>query len=136
MTKFSVFTGVEETKHSLGMKRVFLPIWGFKKNGIAKFEKDVTERPLYFLGYKLPISYKTVTFREKESVTREYTQKAAVAKGKEIALNDLKKKLPYNSEVIGENILHQRLEHGKVVLTIHYQVLENIAIERPIVQGD
>lgn len=136
VTEFSVFTGVEATKHYLGIQSISLPIWGFKQIGDGKLEKDVTERPLYFLSYKLPISYKTVTFREKESVTREYTQKAAVAKGKEMALNDLKKKLPQNSEVIGENILHQRLERGKVVLSIHYQVLENIAIERPIVQGD
>ncbi len=136
VTKFSVLTGIENTKHYVGGERFSLPVWGFKKNTIAEFERDVTNRPFYFLGYKLPISYKTVTFREKESVKREYSQKEAFEKAKEVALKDLQKILPKDSEVIGEKILHQRLEHGKVVLSIHYQVLENIAIERPIVQGD
>ena len=48
----------------------------------------------------------------------------------------MKNLIPKNSEIIGEKILHEGIENGKVVLSIHYQVLENIGNERPIVQGD
>ncbi|MGM9928631.1 MAG: sporulation protein YqfD [Bacillus sp. (in: firmicutes)] len=136
VSKFHVYSGIEETKHYVRVNKLSLPIWGFGKTTIADYETDETDRPLYFLGYKLPISYKSVTYRDKETVTREYSKKEAIEKGREIGSNDLKKILPVESKIIGEKILHERFEHGKVVLSIHYQVLENIAIERPIVQGD
>ncbi|WP_042345827.1 sporulation protein YqfD [Bacillus massiliigorillae] len=135
-TEFSVFSGKEETKHYVKMKTFSLPIWGFKKTTIVNYEKDITDKPLFFLGWKLPFSYKTVTFRDKESVVREYSKKEAILRGHEVAENDLKKMLPKNSEVIGRKVLRESFESGKVILSIHYQVLENIAIERPIIQGD
>lgn len=135
-TQFAVFSGKEETKHYVNMKAFSLPIWNFKKTTIENYEKDVTDKPLFFLGWKLPISYKTVTFRDKETVVREYSKKEAIQRGHEVAENDLKKMLPKNSEVIGRKVLRESFESGKVILSIHYQVLENIAIERPIIQGD
>ncbi|MEH6941209.1 sporulation protein YqfD [Bacillus sp. JJ722] len=135
-TQFSVFSGKEETKHYVNMKAFSLPIWNFKKTTIENYEKEIIDKPLYFLGWKLPISYKTVTFRDKETVVREYSKKEAIQRGHEVAENDLKKMLPKNSEVIGRKVLRESFENGKVILSIHYQVLENIAIERSIIQGD
>ncbi len=135
-TTFSVFTGEEKTKHYARIKSFSLPIWGFEEHSFLKYEKDVTNKPLFFLGWKLPIFYKTVTYRDKETVIREYSKKEAIKRGHEVAENDLKKLLPKNSEVIGRKVLRESFESGKVILSIHYQVLENIAIERPIIQGD
>ena len=135
-THFNVYSGWEETKHYIGAGKVSLPVWGFKKNKMESFEKDVTKKPLFFLGYKLPFTYDTVTYRDKETVIREYSKQEAIKKGQDTAESDLGRLIPKNSEVIGRNILHEGLENGKVVLKIHYQVLENIAIEQPIIQGD
>lgn len=135
-SEFSVFNGKEETDHYVSFKKTSIPIWGFKKNEIVNFERDETKKPLFFLGWKLPVAYKTVTYRDKENVNREYSRKEAKQKGLEVAESDLKKRLPKNSEIIGRKILHERIENGKVILSIHYQVLENIAIERPIIRGD
>lgn len=135
-TEFDVFSGKEETKHYFKISKLPIPIWGFKNHEFKQYETDVTEKPLYFLGWKLPFYYKTITSRDKETVVRKYTKEKAVEKAKEIGLNDLKSLIPENSEIIGEKILHESIENGKVVLSIHYQVLENIGNERPIVQGD
>ncbi|MDQ7864118.1 hypothetical protein RCO48_32715 [Peribacillus frigoritolerans] len=35
-----------------------------------------------------------------------------------------------------KKILHESMENGKVKLSIHYQVIEDIAIGQPIIQGD
>ena len=135
-THFNVYSGWEETKHYIGAGKVSLPVWGFKKNKMESYEKDITKKPLFFLGYKLPFTYNTVTYRDKETVIREYSKQEAIKKGQDTAESDLKRLIPKNSEVIGRNILHEGLDNGKVVLKIHYQVLENIAIEQPIIQGD
>lgn len=135
-TKFDVFSGKEKTKHYFQIGKVPIPIWGFKNHEYKEYETDVTEKQLFFLGWKLPFYYKTVTYREKETVLRKYSKEQAIEKAKEVGLEDLKSLIPKNSEIIGEKILHEGIENGKVVLSIHYQVLENIGNERPIVQGD
>ncbi|WP_026089298.1 MULTISPECIES: sporulation protein YqfD [Bacillus] len=135
-TQFSVLTGKELMKHYITINQFSIPIWGFSKNPYKNYGKEVTKKPFYFLGWKLPISYKSVTYRDKEEVVREYSKKEAIEKGLEVAKSDLKKILPKNSDIVGEKVLHERIENGKVILSIHYQVLENIAIERPIIQGD
>ena len=135
-TEFDVFSGEEKTKHYFQIGQFPIPIWGFKGHEYKEYEKDVTEKPLFFLGWKLPFYYTTETSREKETVLRKYSKKQAIDKAKEVALEDLKSLIPKNSEIIGEKILHEGIENGKVVVSIHYQVLENIGDERPIVQGD
>jgi len=135
-TEFDVFSGKEETKHYFQINKFPIPIWGFRGHEFKEYETDVTEKPLFFLGWKLPFYYRTETARDKETVTRKYSKKQAIEKAQEVALEDLKNLIPKNSEIIGEKILHEGIENGKVVLSIHYQVLENIGNERPIVQGD
>jgi similar to stage IV sporulation protein len=39
-------------------------------------------------------------------------------------------------EIVEEKILHESMENGKVKLSIHYQVIEDIAIGQPIIHGD
>ncbi len=133
---FDVLSGKEKVKHHLQAAGFNLPIWGFGKVDYKEAAEDRTIKPLYFLGWKLPVTYEYVTYRDKETVIREYSKQEAFKKGEEVSRNDLKKLVPKGSEVIGQKILHESLENGKVVLSIHYQVIENIAIEQPIIQGD
>ena len=135
-TKFSVFNGDESTKHYLQASSFSIPVWGFKDPGYKKKEKDTTVRPIHFLQWELPVSYKTVTERSKEDIVRNYTEKQAVEEGKKMARADLRKHLDEEAEIIGEKVLHESTENGKVKLSIHYQVIENIAIGQPIIQGD
>ncbi|MGN1400754.1 MAG: sporulation protein YqfD [Bacillus sp. (in: firmicutes)] len=135
-SSFDVFTGLEQTKHSVDFGAFSVPVWGFEKMEMKDYETDATTKPLFFLGVKMPFSYKTVTYRDKEAVIREYSKQEAIEKGQEVADMDIKKMIPQGSRVIGRNVLHEAMENGKVVLSIHYQVLENIAIEQPIIQGD
>ncbi|WP_050615816.1 sporulation protein YqfD [Bacillus testis] len=135
-THFSVFTGKEYNKRALTFGKFAVPVWGFKKPDYREYVREESDKPLFFLGWKLPVAYKTITYRDKKNVVREYSKKEAIQKGKLTALKDLKKELPKNSSVIGQKVLHEGIENGTVILSIHYQVLENIAIERPIIQGD
>ncbi|MER2140433.1 MAG: stage IV sporulation protein, partial [Priestia megaterium] len=41
-----------------------------------------------------------------------------------------------DAKIKGEKVLHQEQDNGKVRLSIHYQVIENIANTQPIIQGD
>ncbi|WP_110926909.1 sporulation protein YqfD [Bacillus massiliglaciei] len=135
-TRFSVFDGEEYRTHSLKVGSLSIPVWGFKK---PEYKDSVTEtsvRPFHFLQWKLPIAYKVSTVRSKEDIIREYTKEEAVEEGKKMAAQKLEKRLGGEAEISGEKILHERLENGKVKLSIHYQVIEDIAKGQPIIQGD
>lgn len=135
-TNFSVYNGNETSKHYLKVEHVSLPIWGFKDPDYKKQEKEITDRPIHFLQWELPISYKVVTLRSKDDIVRNYTKEEAVKEGKKMARADLRKQLEDEDEIVGEKVLHESMENGKVKLSIHYQVIENIAVGQPIIQGD
>ncbi|MED3910279.1 sporulation protein YqfD [Peribacillus simplex] len=135
-TKFSVFNGNETSRHFLKMGDFSLPVWGFKDPGYEKQVKETTVRPFHFLQWELPISYKQVTLRSKEDIVRSYTEEEAVKEGRKMAKAELKKHLDEEDEIVEEKILHESMENGKVKLSIHYQVIEDIAIGQPIIQGD
>lgn len=135
-TKFSVFDGDEATQHYLRLWRLSIPIWGFKRSDYPDYEEEITERPLHFLQWELPIFYKEITRRSKEEITRLYTEKEAIEKGRKMARKNLEKELDTNAEIIGEKILRETIDNGKVNLSIHYQVIEDIAVGQPIIQGE
>lgn len=135
-TTFDVLTGEAKVKHYLQLGSFKIPIWGF---GASKFESFEVEDDVYhvkFLKFTLPIAYVNETYREKEQIKREYS----VEQAKEAALDrgrkDIEDKLDEEEKVIGEKVLHQSNENGKVKLTVLYQAIENIVKTTPIVQGD
>jgi similar to stage IV sporulation protein len=88
------------------------------------------------LGRELPISYVEKVIREKESFRRLLSKEEAVQAAMELAREDVKKNIPTDAKIDEEILLHEKVENGKVKLTIHFQVIENIAKEKPITRGD
>ena len=135
-TTFHVLTGETKDKHYLQISSLKIPIWGFGANTYKTYEVEDDVHHLKFLNFTLPIAYVNETYLEKEEVERKYT----VEQAKEAALDrgrkDIEDKLDDKEKVIGEKVLHQSNENGKVRLTVLYQALENIVKTTPIVQGD
>ncbi|MFS0879377.1 sporulation protein YqfD [Metabacillus niabensis] len=135
-TSFQVFTGENKVKHHIKVGSLNIPVWGFGKPEYGEYEVEDDVRYLKFLNFTLPIAYSKDIYREKEEVSRDYSveqaKEAALDRGKK----DIEKNLDEKEQVIGEKILHETTENGKVKLTVLYQVLENIVKTTPIVQGD
>jgi similar to stage IV sporulation protein len=135
-TTFHVFTGEATVKHYLQFGSFKLPIWGFKDPKFTSFEVEDDVRYMSFLNFTLPIAYVNETFRERQEVSRDYTEKQAKEAALDRGRKDIEDKLDKDEKVIGEKVLHETNENGKVKLTVLYQVLENIVKTTPIVQGD
>ncbi len=133
---FTTLTGEKDSLHYLSVSGVDIPIWGFGKKEFTSFEQFEHERPLQFFKWSLPISYKRTDFLETNELNRTYTRKEAISAARQRARVDLMKHLPKGAEIIGEKVLHEALENGKVNLQIHYQVIEDITSEQPIIQGE
>ncbi len=135
-TTFHVLTGDTKDKHYLQIGSFRLPIWGFGENEYKKFEVEDDIHYVKFLNFTLPIAYVNERYLEKEEVTRKYTVKQAKEAALDRGRKDIENKLDAEEEVIGEKVLHQTNENGKVRLTVLYQAIENIVKTTPIVQGD
>ncbi|WP_102345553.1 sporulation protein YqfD [Bacillus sp. Marseille-P3661] len=135
-TVFSVYTGESKTKHYLNILGYSIPVWGFGKVSFNQYETEIRDHQLKFLKWQLPVIYNQQIVREETEHIRKYDLETAVSVGKEIGRKELRAKLGDEAIIKGENVLHQVEENGKVKLTIHYQVIEDIASPQPIIQGD
>lgn len=135
-SKSEVLNGNEKRKHYLQIGDVPLPIWGFGKLEFAQYKKESEENQFQFLKWKLPLKYIEETYRESESLTKVYEQEEAIKVGIELARKNLMNDLPSDAKIKGEKILRQTVQNGTVYLSIHFQVIENIAKSYPIIQGE
>ncbi|VEF47755.1 sporulation protein YqfD [Bacillus freudenreichii] len=133
---FQIFNGEEKRTHLLRFGSFSVPVWGFGKAGFDTYEVEADVHPVRFLGKELPVAYIEKTVRATEEYNRSLTEKEAAEAAKELARRDLIKNIPEDARIDDEIILHEEVENGKVKLTMYFQVIENIALEKPITQGD
>ncbi|MED4227456.1 sporulation protein YqfD [Neobacillus cucumis] len=132
VSKFNVYNGKEEQKHSLVFGKLEVPIWGFGKPKFKHYEIEQNVHKVRFLKWELPISYINKTIREKEVYERTYTTSEAEKLALELAKKQIKSSLDEDAMIKDEKILHKAMENGKVILDIHFKIIENIAVGQPI----
>nr|WP_276562571.1 sporulation protein YqfD [Bacillus sonorensis] len=135
-TSFDVFTGKVRTRHKLSIGSLSIPFWGvtLKEEELSRPKTEVETHSLHFMNVTLPVAYEKELTRESEQVKRVYTKKEAVREGIKMGKEDVQKKIGEDGDIIGEKVLHETSENGKVKLIILYQVIEDIVQTTPIVQ--
>jgi similar to stage IV sporulation protein len=131
-TKFFVFNGQEKQKFSLILGKLEIPIWGFGKPEFKEFELDKNMKKIHFLKWELPISIGNETLRAREETIRTYTEKEAENNALELAKDKIKSGLDEEAIIKDQKILHKEFKNGKVILDIHFKIIENIAVGQPI----
>lgn len=135
-TNLFVFNGDSKTKHIIKFGDFEVPIWGFGDHGFPEYEVEVERKDFHFFGWEIPVTFHKKTYLSKEKAVRVYTEEEAAVQAEKMARQDVLKLAPDGASIMDEKILHKRSHNGKVKMTIHYQVLENIAIGQPMIQGD
>ena len=131
-TNFFVFNGQEKQKHSLILGNIEIPIWGFGEPEFKDYEAEKNVKKINFLKWELPISFGNETLRGREEFTRTYTEVEAEKNALDLAKNKIKSGLDEEAIIKDEKILHKELKDGKVILDIHFKIIENIAVGQPI----
>ena len=131
-TNFSVFNGQEKQKHSIIIGNLEIPFWGFGEPEFTEYEVEKNIKKIHFLKWELPISIGNETLRAREEMTRTYTKEEAENNAIELAKNKIKSGLDEDAIIKDEKILHKELKNGKVILDIHFKIIENIAVGQPI----
>ncbi|MFC7393306.1 sporulation protein YqfD [Scopulibacillus cellulosilyticus] len=126
-SRYKTYTGETYTKRQLQLFGWNCPLWGLKNKPFKHYDREVTRKPVHFLFWDLPIAYKRITYRESEDNDRKLTETQALQEGKQAAYKKLKSQLPLKSKIVSQNIDKKEINNGKMKLTIHYIVYENIA---------
>ena len=109
-----------------------LQISGYGKEEFAQSSTTRSILPWHLFSWRLPFGI----LQEKEMEVRidrdELTAAEAKAAGLAQARSELLASCGPEARVTSENILHEQIEHGKVVLTVLYEVEQSIADSRPI----
>lgn len=129
-------TGNIQTKYFFNISKFTVPIWGFKKESFSEKETLVDEKPIYFLKWQLPISFMKKKILEVETKERVLSEKQAKDIAIQMTEKDIIREVPLDAEIKGKKILQEKVDNGKVNVTIHYQVIEEITTEQPIIRGD
>ncbi len=133
---FQTNTGESETKYAIGLFGLRIPIWGFSKPDFEHYEELKRETDFHFLKWEIPIAFQTTEVLATKEVTRKYTEKEALNAARSVSREDILNKTSKEAEIKEEKILHHEVENGKVNVKIHYEVIEEIGKDIPIIQGD
>lgn len=129
-------TGNVEENYRLKIGSFSLPIWPWHTNTFTNEVKEIDEKNLKIFNWESPVSFVVDRRLESYSNQAERTREEAIQIGIQQAKEDLIREIGQDVQIITEKVLHERIEHGKVKLSLHITVEENIAIEEPINQGD
>ncbi|MDQ0205539.1 sporulation protein YqfD [Alkalicoccobacillus murimartini] len=133
---FSTLTGKNHSRYNLTFMDYDWPIWGFGKPKYQSQQEFEDIKTLDLFGWRVPIALKERQIHETNVYERTYTVEEAKQIGMQQAELELAERVPQDAEIKSGKLLHESVDNGKVNLKIHYQVIEDITMEKPIIQGD
>lgn len=131
-----MITGDINRKHEIAIGNFSIPFWGWKGVDSDQTINEVYTKEWEPFGYTMPISYQYTDEYELKSVDSERIKTEAVAIAIEESEKELLRKFSDNAEVIDEKVLHQMVDGGKVKVSLHFRIIDDIAVKQSIIQGD
>lgn len=134
--ELDVATGERHKTHELHLGSFSFPFWGWTPPEYeqTKIEEHKTNWSIF--GYTIPIHYGSKEYFETERAVIAPSEKELISLAVEKGAEKLLQSFTEKAEIKGEKVLHHRVEGGKVIVTIHYRIVDQIAEKQPIIQGD
>ncbi|MDQ0254356.1 hypothetical protein J2S74_001731 [Evansella vedderi] len=129
-------TGDKYRTHKLYIGNVGIPIWGWNPPEYAHAIEEEYESSWNIFNMELPFQYGYKEVLEATEVEVEHAVEQAVTLAVDEGKEELLSQFSEDAEIIGEKVLHQEVEDGKVKVIIHYRIVDDIAMKQPIIQGD
>lgn len=131
-TRYS-YTGVQQSNYELLLGGYTIRLWPFEEASYPHSERSEQRRYLGYGDFRLPIGWKKETLYQTQPNERKLSREAAISLAKQFARADVLKKAGQDAKIKDEKVLHVKEESGKVYLSLHYTVIEDITAEQPIV---
>jgi similar to stage IV sporulation protein len=127
-------TGANQSKRFITIASRALQVSGYRDNDFLHSQKKLIFKQLQLGPWRLPIGWMNEISYEARVVQEQQNPAQAKRMGLENARKELIGKLGSSAEIKEEIILHERLQSGKVELSVLYAIEIDFAEERPIVE--
>ncbi|WP_139490478.1 sporulation protein YqfD [Brevibacillus dissolubilis] len=128
-----IYTGASVNHQYLIAGDYAVHLWPFKAEVYKKAETSERRIQPSLFGITSPLGWKTETIHEMSPQVKSVTRDEATDTARKFAQQDILKRAGKDATIKEEKVLHVKEENGKVTLSIHYAVIEDIAMEQPIV---
>lgn len=125
-------TGEQQERQYLLIGSYAVQVWPLNKLTFGHAEETESRFVPSFSGYTSPVGWKTIHAMETEPVQKKITVQEATETAKRFAREDILRKAGKDAVIADEKVLHVTSENGKVYLSIHFSVIEDIAVEQPL----
>ncbi|RNB82285.1 sporulation protein YqfD [Brevibacillus fluminis] len=126
-----MFTGHNQNNVYLTLGSQSIRIWPLQGDEYASFETK-NEQTLLSLGrFLLPIGITSSDQMETEPQIRMLSKEQAIELAKQVARQDVLRQAEKDAKIADEKVLQIKEENGKVYLSMHYTVIEDITAEQP-----
>ncbi|MGF7032002.1 hypothetical protein J2T17_002921 [Paenibacillus mucilaginosus] len=133
--RYKVYTGETKTRSYLVLGNRGIQVYGYGKLPFEAYETIPDRQTLSWRNFILPVGWLKEKLMEVRYVEQPVDPKEAAAIGLEQAKGQILAEAGPEARVVGEKILHEKAENGKVYMEVHLEVEELIAAEQPIVAG-
>jgi similar to stage IV sporulation protein len=113
-----------------------LKVKGYRDVPFEKFESKWDEKIVKWRDQQLPVRWIDEKVMEVVYYENKLTQDEAFALAKERARADVVLQAGSTAQIHSEKVLHHDVQNDKVVLTMLFEVVEDISLEQPIIKGD
>ncbi|MCY9696578.1 sporulation protein YqfD [Paenibacillus alginolyticus] len=130
---YRVYSGEAMTRNYLVFGTRALQVSGYGKQKFEQFETIPERKTLAWRSFSLPLGWLHEKVLEVHIVEEPIDPVIAKKTGLEQAKAKLLAAEGADARIVGEKILHEKTENGKIYIDVHFEVEENIAEEQPIV---
>lgn len=109
-----------------------IQVWGFSHPPYKHIEVQSRDTQVILSGVKLPFVWRVETVYEAQPHKTVWTQNALTDQGLRFAAKDVLAGLPSKTEVLRQNVLQRKVEHGNLYMTVWTEVLQDIGTPQPI----
>lgn len=136
--KSSAYTGESRDRLYLVLGRRAIQLWGYGQEPYSTSDTVTEYDPLTWRSLKLPVGWMTERVMETREQRHEVSEQAAKEMGLERAKAHILAKYGKGTKILGQKILHENKENGKVYMKVLFEVEQDIAEELPLVynRGD
>lgn len=132
----SEYTGETYERGYLAIGNRMLKIKGFSDDLFSNYQQVSEYKQVYFKNFKLPLGYVKENLLEYEESEKILTESEAFNIIIEQTKKDLCSKMNSTSTIINEKIISKKNQDSKLTVEILYEVLEDITVSQPIIQGE
>lgn len=125
-------TGASVRHYYLQFGNFPLQVWGFSHPPFAKTFVQDAEQPISVFDFVLPLRWRVETVYQALRMPHVANQTLMTEQGRAAAARTVMQQAAEGAKVIRQNVLQEKLEHGKLYMSVWTEVLEDIGKPQPL----